>query len=87
MAEIKFTVPIEVDVKLIKDWLNNNDIVPVVRCAHCVYWDRDTIQRNSNDFRSWNEAECKLLAERDPYSEINRFTEGDDYCSRGEERC
>lgn len=62
------------------------DVVEVVRCAHCAYWDRETMQYQANDFRSWNEAECKILAERDPYHEINRYTEADDYCSYGERK-
>ena len=61
-------------------------VVEVVRCAHCIYWDRETLRHQFNDFRDWNEAECKVLAERDGYNEINRYTEGDDYCSYGERR-
>jgi len=86
MAKVNLTVPIEIDTKLIIDWLNENDVVAVVRCNKCAYWDRDTIRYQCNDFRSWNEAECKMLAERDGYNEINRYTEADDYCSYGEKR-
>lgn len=57
-----------------------------IKCCHCIYWDRDTIRHQSNDFRDWNEAECKRLAERDGYNEINRYTEADDYCSRGDHK-
>ena len=58
----------------------------IVRCCKCSYWDRDSLRHQYNDFRDWNEAECKILAERDPYDEINRYTEADDYCSRAERR-
>lgn len=58
----------------------------IVRCCKCSYWDRDSLRHQYNDFRDWNEAECKMLAERDPYDEINRYTEADDYCSRAERR-
>ena len=62
------------------------DVVDVVRCCKCIYWDRDTIRHQGNDFRDWNEAECLVLAERDGYNEINRYTESDDFCSRGERK-
>lgn len=62
------------------------DVVEVVRCCKCIYWDRDTIRHQGNDFRDWNEAECLVLAERDGYNEINRYTEADDFCSRGERK-
>ena len=58
----------------------------IIRCHQCGFWDRDTLQHNFNDFRDWNEAECLLLAERDGYHEINRYTEADDFCSRAERR-
>ena len=58
----------------------------IVRCCKCSYWDRDSLRHQYNDFRDWNEAECKMLAERDPYDEINRYTEADDYCSRAERK-
>lgn len=58
----------------------------IIRCHQCGYWDRDTLQHNFNDFRDWNEAECLVLAERDGYHEINRYTEADDFCSRAERR-
>ena len=58
----------------------------IVRCCKCGFWDRDTLKHQFNDFRDWNEAECKILAERDPYHEINRYTEADDFCSYAERR-
>lgn len=58
----------------------------IIRCWKCCFWDRDTLKHNCNDFRHWNEAECLILAERDPYHEINRYTEADDFCSYAE-RC
>ena len=58
----------------------------IVRCCKCGFWDRDTLRHQFNDFRDWNEAECKILAERDPYHEIDRCTEADDFCSRAERR-
>ena len=66
--------------------LPSADVVEVVRCYKCGFWDRDTLRHQFNDFRDWNEAECKVLAERDGYNEINRYTEEDDYCSYGERR-
>lgn len=58
----------------------------IVWCCKCGFWDRDTLRHQFNDFRDWNEAECKILAERDPYHEINRYTEADDFCSYAERR-
>lgn len=58
----------------------------IIHCHQCGFWDRDTLQHNFNDFRDWNEAECLVLAERDGYHEINRYTEADDFCSRAERR-
>ena len=58
----------------------------IVRCCECAFWDRDTLRHQFNDFRDWNEAECKVLAERDGYNEINHYVEADDYCSRGEKK-
>lgn len=86
MAKVTLTVPIEIDAKQILDWFKGNDVVAVVRCNKCAYWDRDTIFYQNNGFRSWNEAECKILAERGGYNEIDRYTEADDYCSHGEEK-
>ncbi len=86
MAKVTLTVPIEIDAKQILDWFKENDVEAVVRCSKCAYWDRDTIFYQCNDFRSWNEAECKILAERGGYNEIDRYTEADDFCSRGERK-
>lgn len=58
----------------------------IIRCHQCGFWDRETLRHQFNDFRDWNEAECLILAERDAYDEINRYTEADDYCSRAERR-
>ena len=76
---------------LIEAYINDMKELPpaqpeIVRCCKCSYWDRDSLRHQYNDFRDWNEAECKMLAERDPYDEINRYTEADDYCSRAERR-
>ncbi len=58
----------------------------IIRCCKCGFWDRDTLRHQFNDFRDWNEAECMALAERDPYHEIDRYTEADDFCSYAERR-
>lgn len=58
----------------------------IIRCHQCRFWDRDTLHHNFNDFRDWNEAECLVLAERDPYDEINRYTEADGFCSKADRR-
>lgn len=67
-----------------------NEIPPaqpeIGRCHKCGYWDRDSLRHQHNVFRDWNEAECKILAERDPYDENNRYTEADDYCSKADRR-
>lgn len=62
------------------------DLVEVVRCKQCGFWNRDTLTHQKNDFRDWDEAECQLLGERDAYHEISWNTEADDYCSYGERR-
>ena len=62
------------------------DVVEVVRCAECKYWDRSVLEHQANDFREWDEAECGMLAERDPYHETDHYTEEDDFCSRGERK-
>ena len=61
-----------------------SEMRPVVRCKNCCYWDRDTIRQNSNDFGWWNEAECKKIAERDGWNEIDRYTSADFFCAYGE---
>ena len=58
----------------------------IIRCCKCGFWDRDTLRHQFNDFRDWNEAECMILAERDPYHEMDRYTEADDFCSHAERR-
>ena len=58
----------------------------IIRCCKCGFWDRDTLRHQFNDFRDWNEAECMILAERDPYHEMDRYTEADDFCSFAERR-
>ena len=58
----------------------------IIRCHQCGFWDRETLQHQFNDFRDWNEAECLILAERDAYHEINRYTEAEDFCSYAERR-
>lgn len=64
--------------------LKNLDVVEVVRCKECALWDRETIRQNSNDVAWWNEAECKKLAERDGWNEIDHFTDADFFCADGE---
>lgn len=56
----------------------------VIQCHQCGFWNRETLRHQFNDFRDWNEAECLILAERDAYDEIDRYTEADDFCSRAE---
>ena len=82
----KAEIAIKVDADAVVEWFKENDIVAVTRCCKCVYWDRGTITHHFNDFRSWNEAICGQLAERDCYNDINQYTEADDYCSYGERR-
>ena len=39
----KLEVPIVVDVDAIREYLEQNDIVEVVRCKNCVYWAKTTL--------------------------------------------
>ena len=59
------------------------DVVPVVRCKDCEYWDRETIRQNSNDAGWWNEAICK---EHTIYGNEHRdaWTSAEWYCADGE---
>lgn len=65
---------------------NPGDLVRVVRCCKCVYWDRESLRHQFNDFRDWNEAECSRFIERDPWHDGNWYMEADDYCSYGERK-
>lgn len=65
---------------------NVRDGERLTRCWQCLYWDRETLRHESNDFRDWNEAECKVLAERDGWNQIDRYTEAEDFCSRAERK-
>ncbi len=61
------------------------DVVPVVRCKDCEYWDRETIRQNSNDAGWWNEAICK---EHTTYGNEHRdeWTSAEWYCADGERK-
>lgn len=72
------------EIQGIQPW--NTEDPEVVRCAECKYWDRSVLEHQANDFREWDEAECGMLAERDPYHETDHYTEEDDFCSRGERK-
>ena len=59
------------------------DVVPVIHCKDCEYWDRETVRANSNDFRMWNEAICKehsLIGVNEPH-EV--WTDADWFCADG----
>lgn len=38
----KLEVPIVIDIDAIREYLEQNDIVEVVRCKNCVYWKKIT---------------------------------------------
>ena len=63
----------------------SSDVVPVVRCKDCEYWDRETIRQNSNDAGWWNEAICK---EHTIYGNEHRdaWTSAEWYCADGERK-
>lgn len=62
------------------------DAVPVVRCKDCKHWDKDTLRHNSNDVAEWDECECKMLANRDGWNEIDRYCCDIHFCADGERR-
>lgn len=91
LNEKKVYRPLDSDRWVISDCINAIVNLPsaqpeIVRCRNCGFWDRDTLRHQYNDFRNWNEAECKILADRDGWNEINRYTEADDYCSYAERK-
>ena len=61
------------------------DVVEVVRCKDCCFWDRDTIRQNSNDVSWWNEAVCKQHS-RYGNETYESWTDADWYCADGERR-
>lgn len=84
MAEL--TVPIEVNIDFdeIKEWLEENNEVEVVHCNDCRFWNTDTLRVVRDSMFSWEECECKIIADRG--KEINGYTCDYDYCSRGVRR-
>ena len=63
------------------------DIVPVVRCKDCRYWDRETTRQNSNDAGWWNEAICLNFEKREKgWDDFDRYTDADWFCAGGERR-
>ena len=62
------------------------DVVPVVRCKDCKYWDKDTLRHNSNDVAEWDECECEMLANRDRWNEIDRYCCDIHFCADGERK-
>lgn len=57
------------------------EYVCVRRCKDCMYWRKDTLQHQSNDFDEWDAAECEVLAQRDPYNEIDHYVAEDFFCA------
>lgn len=76
--------PSELRDSIARTIVSASESIDIVRCKDCMYWDRDTIRHNENDFREWDEAECLVLADLDPYNEIDRATDGEHFCSYGE---
>lgn len=64
------------------------ELVSVVRCRNCIFWDKETIRRDTFEFGEENTAECEVLKERDMWGELPeemcRTTEND-YCSKAVE--
>ena len=69
--------------KAIKALTAQKEVIP---CCKCLYWDRNTLRHNFNDFRDWNEAWCKKSERLDPYHEFDWFTEAEDFCSYAERK-
>lgn len=64
----------------IQDFLNNiptADVVPVVKCKECVFWDTESIGFSDEHI-------CKMHSIVAVHS---RYTNPTDYCSYGERRC
>ena len=61
------------------------DLVPVVRCKDCLYWQQNTVRQNSNDAGWWNEALCEehTIYGNEPYE---AWTSADWFCADGERR-
>lgn len=71
MADSMMTIPIEIDCDSVKAFLEQNDIVPVIRCKDCVSWDT-----------SWK----PVMAIEGAYwcSTHDTYMLADDYCSMAE---
>lgn len=71
MAKSVITIPIEIDCASVKAFLEQNDIVEVIRCKDCVSWDT-----------SWK----PVMAIEGAYwcSTHDTYMLADDYCSMAE---
>ena len=81
-VNVPFTVPIEIDTE---DLQLGDDLVAVVRCKDCCYWDRETVRQNSNDVSWWNEAVCRQHSV-DGNEPHEMWTDADWFCANGERR-
>ena len=59
------------------------DVVEVVRCKDCGFWNKKTIRQNSNDVSWWNEALCERHS-RYGNEHYEAWTDADWYCADGE---
>ena len=73
MAKSEITIPIEIDCASVKAFLEQNDIVQVIRCKDCVSWDTSWKPTRAIEGEYW----C---------SNNDIYTESDDYCSLGERK-
>ena len=61
------------------------DVVKIVRCKDCAYWQQNTVRQNSNDAGWWNEALCErhTIYGNEPHE---AWVDADWFCADAEER-
>lgn len=60
----------------VTEQIDSADVVEVVRCKDCEYWNKDEDVLNDGICDEWSDFEDSLI----------RYTKPDDYCSHGERK-
>lgn len=75
MASGKLTLVI--DAEAVKSWLEKADMVPVIRCRDCIWYEIYQLKKDGTDDRRYKPSYCKNLGYQ---------TRPDWYCADGERR-
>lgn len=77
MASTKIFVPVNIDLSTIQRWMETSDIVEVVRCRDCRYYEIMQLKKDGTDDRRYKPSLCVLH---------NRNFDEDYYCADGERK-